>query len=212
MKKFSTIYLLGAMVMLGSCARQYPVFNQMPTNAYIQTKEKAQISNQPVKEDVSVAVVEEVTPASVEVNAPASFSELIAEPQVAEMLNNKSSRQISEQLDAALATTKGQELMARPAIAAQINKAKAMLEKQEFQSINTADVKSPVISKVIDKTIKKNLESKEAKALNNKIRIGLILVLIGLLLGLIPGLGWALGGIVSAVGIVFIILGLVDNI
>ncbi len=212
MKKFSTIYLLGAMVMLGSCARQYPVFNQMPTNAYIQTEEKAQISSQPVKEDVSVALVEEATPASEAVETPASFSELIAEPKVAEMLNNKTPKQISEQLEAALATTKGQELMARPAIAAQINKAKAMLEKGEIQSLNTSDVKSPVISKVIDKTIKKNLKSQEAKALNNKIRIGLILVLVGLLLGLIPGLGWALGGIVSAVGIVFIILGLIDNV
>ena len=198
--------------MLGSCARQYPVFNQMPTNAYIQTEEKAQISSQPVKEDVSVALVEEATPASEAVETPASFSELIAEPKVAEMLNNKTPKQISEQLEAALATTKGQELMARPAIAAQINKAKAMLEKGEIQSLNTSDVKSPVISKVIDKTIKKNLKSQEAKALNNKIRIGLILVLVGLLLGLIPGLGWALGGIVSAVGIVFIILGLIDNV
>jgi hypothetical protein len=210
MKKVSTIYLLGAIMMLGSCARQYPVFNQMPTNAYIQPKDKVQPASQPAVESAAVAVVVESEPAVVE--TPASFSKLMAEPQVAEMLNNKTPKQIDEQLELALATTKGKELMAKPAIASQINKVREMLAKDEFQSINASDVKSPVVSKMIDKQLKKSMEPKEAKALNNKIRIGLILILIGLLLGLIPGLGWALGGIVSAVGVVFVILGLVDNI
>lgn len=212
MKKISTIYLLGAIMMLGSCARQYPVFNQMPTNAYIQSKDKIQPVSQPAVESAAVAVVEEKAEPTSVVETPETISGLMADPQVAEMLKNKTPKQIDEQLEVALATTKGQELMAKPAIAAQINKVREMLVKEEFQSVNPSDVKSPVVSKMIDKQIKKSMEPKEAKALNNKIRIGLILILVGLLLGLIPGLGWALGGIVSAVGIVFVILGLIDNI
>ena len=44
MKKLSTIYLLGALVTLGSCAREYPVFNQMPKNAYIGQPDRSEVN------------------------------------------------------------------------------------------------------------------------------------------------------------------------
>jgi len=64
----------------------------------------------------------------------------------------------------------------------------------------------------MEKTTLAPASPKAAKALNNKIRIGLILVLVGLLLCLIPGLGYAVGSIVTVIGIVFIVLGLLENV
>ena len=218
MKKLSTIYLLGALVTLGSCAREYPVFNQMPKNAYIGQPDRAEVKTQATAETAVVAVEKseamEAAPVQVaESPETQTFSGVMTDPRVAEMLAEKTPREIDEQLESALATTQGQKLMAKPAVAAQINKVRTMLAKNENIKINTSDItNSKVASTIADKQFKKSMEPAAAKALNNKIRIGLILVLIGLLLGLIPGVGWTLGSIVSVVGIVFIVLGLIDNV
>ncbi len=213
MKKLSTIYLLGALVTLASCAREYPVFNQMPKNAYIGQPNRSEVKVQaPASEEI--AVVNSDAQNAPETKPVVSLSEAVSEGRVSEMLAENTPKQIDEKFERALATTQGQALMAKPAVAAQINKVRAMMANDEFQNqkLNVSDVKSPLVSKMVDKQIKKSMEPEEAKALNNKIRIGLILVLIGLLLGLIPGIGWTLGSIVSVVGIVFIVLGLIDNV
>lgn len=216
MKKLSTIYLLGVLVTLGSCAREYPVFNQMPKNAYIGQPNRSEVKAQIPAETAVVAVeksevAEEVPVQATETSEPQTFAGVMADPRVAEMLAEKTPRQIDEQLESALATTEGQKLMAKPAVAAQIKKVRTMLANSENLKVNTSDLSSKV-STIADKQFKKSMEPAAAKALNNKIRIGLILVLIGLLLGLIPGVGWTLGSIVSVVGIVFIVLGLIDNV
>lgn len=213
MKKLSTIYLLGALVTLASCAREYPVFNQMPKNAYMGQPNRSEVKVQaPASEEI--AVVNSDAQNAPETKPVVSLSEAVSEGRVSEMLAENTPKQIDEKFERALATTQGQALMAKPAVAAQINKVRAMMANDEFQNqkLNVSDVKSPLVSKMVDKQIKKSMEPEEAKALNNKIRIGLILVLIGLLLGLIPGIGWTLGSIVSVVGIVFIVLGLIDNV
>ncbi len=217
MKKLSTIYLLGALVTLGSCAREYPVFNQMPKNAYIGQPNRSEVQTQVPVETALVAVeksepVQAAPVQAMESSESQTFSGLMADPRVAELLAEKTPRQIDEQLESALATTQGQALMAKPAVAAQINKVRTMLAKNENLKVNTSDIKNSKVSTIVDKQIKKSMEPAAAKSLNNKIRIGLILVLIGLLLGLIPGVGWTLGSIVSVVGIVFIVLGLIDNV
>lgn len=218
MKKLSTIYLLGALVTLGSCAREYPVFNQMPKNAYIGQPDRAEVKTQATAETAVVAVEKseamEAAPVQVAQSPETqTFSGVMTDQRVAEMLAEKTPREIDEQLESALATTQGQKLMAKPAVAAQINKVRTMLAQNENIKINTSDIaNSKVASTIADKQFKKSMEPAAAKALNNKIRIGLILVLIGLLLGLIPGIGWTLGSIVSVVGIVFIVLGLIDNV
>jgi hypothetical protein len=211
MKKRSTIYLLGALVTLASCAREYPVFNQMPKNAYMGQPNRSEVKVQaPASEEVAV-----VTPDAQnapETKAVVSLSEAVSEGRVSEMLAENTPRQLDEKLERALATTQGQALMAKPAVAAQINKVRAMMVQDEFQNMNVSDVKSPLVSKIVDKQIKKSMEPAAAKALDNKIRIGLILILVGILVGLIPGIGWAVGSIVAVVGIVFVVLGLIDNI
>lgn len=218
MKKRSTIYLLGALVTLASCAREYPVFNQMPKNAYMGQPNRSELKVQaPASEAVAseeVAVVNSDAQNAPETKAVVSLSEAVSEGRVSEMLAENTPKQLDEKLERALATTQGQALMAKPAVAAQINKVRAMMAKDEFQNqkMNVSDVKSPLVSKMVDKQIKKSMEPEEAKALNNKVRIGLILILVGILVGLIPGIGWAVGSIVAVVGIVFVVLGLIDNV
>lgn len=205
MKRFSTIYLLTAVVLLGSCARQYPVFNQMPTNAYIgqpdrgNTAPKAQEEatvRTPEKELVAVEGTEEISLAKVD-----------ADPRLSEMLKGNSPEQLDEQLMGALATTQGQKLMAKPAIATQIEKVRTMLAQTDLQKVNSSDVKIGKSSKFVDKTIKKHMGPSAAKALNRDLRIGLILIGIAILVGIIPGLG-LVSAILGIVGVVFAILGL----
>lgn len=212
MKKISTIYLLGAMVMLGSCARQYPVFNQMPTNAYMQHPDRT-----PVKSVEKTAQVAVTTPADQVAALPENgtnaveeaLSEMDTNPRLSQMLAENSPKQIDEQLETALATTQGQKLMAKPAIAAQINKVRAMMAQPEIQSATTSDVKTSKVSKLVDKSIKKNMSPEAAKALNRNLKLGLILIGVGVILSVIPGV-WYLGGIVGLIGVIFVILGLLE--
>ena len=214
MKKISTVYLLSVIVVLGGCAREYPTFNQMPTSAY--QGQKARVVEQPAAETavVEVAAVPESAPKAEKIEA------LGTNPEVVRMLANNSPKQIDEQLETALATTQGQKLMANPLVATQIDKARKLIAQNELRNAPLSDVQTSQASKLINKTLKKQMEKttlapaspKAAKALNNKIRIGLILVLVGLLLYLIPGLGYAVGSIVTVIGIVFIVLGLLENV
>ncbi len=208
MKKISTVYLLSAVVLLGSCAREYPTFNQMPANVHVEHKDKVQKST-----TTPIAVAE----AEVEPAQPTTMGEISKDEKVMEMLTNNSPRQIDEQLETALATTQGQALMARPLVAAQINKARKMIVKNEFNNSPLSDVQTSKASKLINKTLKKQMEktviapasTKAAKELNQKIKIGLILIGAGIILSVIP-IVWYLGGLVGLVGVVFVVLGLLE--
>lgn len=202
MKKFSTVYLLAAIVMLGSCARDYATYKHAPAAAYLGSR----------TETPAVAKVEPV-----ETTEAPTFEGLTENPAVAKMLAESSPRQIDEQLEKALATTQGQELMARPLVASQINKAREMIAKNELRNAPASQVETSKMSKMVNSTLKKHIEknntlapssTKEAKAINQKIKIGLILLLVGILLSLI--IPYYLGGLVSLVGVVFIILGLLE--
>lgn len=203
MKKFSTIYLLAAIVMLGSCARDYATYKYAPNSAYQSSR----------TETPAVATV-----APVEVTEAPTFEGLTSNPEVAKMLAESSPRQIDEQLEKALATTQGQELMARPLVAAQINKAREMIAKNELRNAPASEVQTSKVSKLVNSTLKNHIEksntlapssTKEAKALNQKVKIGLILIGVGIILAVIPGIAY-LGGIVGLVGVVFIVLGLLE--
>ena len=203
MKKLSTIYLLGALVTLGSCAREYPVFNQMPKNAYIGQPNRSEVKTQAPAE---VAVV---TPSVTETDQSAPVSEVMAEGRVSEVLVKNTPKQIDEQLESALATTQGQKLMAKPAIAAQINKVRAMMAQPEMQNATPSDVQVSKATKLIDKSVKKSMEPAAAKALNRNLKLGLILIGVGIILSVIPGV-WYLGGIVGLIGVIFVIIGLLE--
>jgi|GEM_PF-1651141 hypothetical protein len=205
MKGISTTYLLAAVVMLGSCARQYPVFNQMPTNAYIGQPDRVYITKK-ATEVAAVSTPEKVL-AVVEAKEEISLAKVDADPRLSEMLKENSPKQLDEQLVGALATTQGQKLMAKPAIAAQIEKIRTMLVQMDLQKINPSDVKIGKSSNFVDKTIKKHMGPSAAKSLNRDLRIGLILIGIAILVGLIPGLG-LVSAILGIVGVVFAILGL----
>lgn len=201
MKKINVLYLLGAIFMLGSCAREYPTFNQMPRNAHIAPKAEASVEK--------VTAVEQAV--AVEAVQPVTMAEISKDPKAIEMLANNTPRQLDEQLETALASVQGQKLMANPLIASRIGKARAMLAKIEPKQVDAAAVAgSSVVSKVVDKQLSKNMAPAAAKAVDGKVTAGLVLVLVGLLLGLIPSIGWLVGGIVLAIGIVFIVLGLLD--
>lgn len=196
--------------MLGSCARQYPVFNQMPTNAYIQHSDQSRING--VDNSARVAVV---TPDASVTALPENDSEVVQSaleanqnPQVSQMLAENNSRQIDEQLETALATTQGQKLMAKPGIAAQVNKVRAMLAQPEMQNVGTSDIKTSKISKLVDKSIKKHMAPTAAKALNRNLKIGLILIGVAVILS-VTGI-WYLSGIVGLIGVIFVILGLLE--
>lgn len=200
MKKINAFYLFGAIVMLGSCAREYPTFNQMPKNVHVAPK--AEISS------VNVAAVEQAV--AVETVQPVTMAEISQNPKAMEMLANNTPKQLDQQLETALATTQGQKLMANPLIASRIGQARAMLAKIETKQVDAAAVAgSSVVSKMVDKQLTKAMAPAAAKAINGKITIGLILILVGIVLGLIPGVGWLVGGIVTAIGVVFIVLGLI---
>lgn len=206
MKKLSTIYLLGALVTLGSCAREYPVFNQMPKNAYIGQPNRAEVKTQTPAE---VAVVTPVTQNTTELAQEAPVSEVIAQGRVSEALVNNTPKQIDEQLESALATTQGQKLMAKPAVAAQINKVRAMMARPEMQNATPSEVQIAKATTLADKSVTKSMEPAAAKALNRNLKIGLILIGVGIILGVIPGV-WYLGGIVGLIGVIFVILGLLE--
>ncbi len=202
MKKFSTVYLLAAVVMLGSCARDYATYKHAPNSAYQSSR-------------TQTPTVATVTPA--EVTEAPTFEGLTSNPEVAKMLAESSPRQIDEQLEKALATTQGQELMARPLVAAQVNKAREMIAKNELRNAPASEVQTSKVSKLVNSTLKNHIEksntlapasTKEAKAMNQKIKIGLVLLLVGILLSLV--IPYYIGGLVSLVGVVFIILGLLD--
>lgn len=205
MKKLSTIYLLGALVTLGSCAREYPVFNQMPKNAYIGQPNRAEVKSQT---PVEVAVV---TPATqnTEIAQETPVSDVIAQGRVSEALVTNTPKQIDGQLESALATTQGQKLMAKPAIAAQINKVRAMMARPEMQNATPSEVQIAKATTLAEKSVNKSMEPAAAKALNRNLKIGLILIGVGIILGVIPGV-WYLGGIVGLIGVIFVILGLLE--
>ncbi|WP_373511953.1 DUF308 domain-containing protein [Persicitalea sp.] len=212
MKKISTVYLLSAVVLLGSCAREYPTFNQMPANVHVEHKDKVETTTKaPV----------EIAEAQVEVESPQPFTvaEISQDEKAMEMLAQNSPRQIDEQLETALASTQGQALMAKPLVAAQINKARKLIAQNEFNNSPLSGVQTSKASKMVNRTLKNHMEkstlaptsTKAAKELNRKIKIGLILIAVGILLSLIPGV-WYLGGIVGTIGVVFIVLGLIENV
>lgn len=205
MKKLSTIYLLGALVTLGSCAREYPVFNQMPKNAYIGQPNRADVKTQAPVEVAVVTPVEQNT----ELAQEAPVSEAIAQGRVSEALVTNTPKQIDEQLESALATTQGQKLMAKPAVAAQINKVRAMMARPEMQNATPSDVQVAKATTLANKSVTKSMEPAAAKALNRNLKLGLILVGVGIILSVIPGV-WYLGGIVGLIGVIFIILGLLE--
>ncbi len=206
MKKFSTVYLLAAIVMLGSCARDYATYKHAPNSAYLGSR----------TETPAVAKV-----APTEVEETPVFEALSSNPEVAKMLAESSPRQIDEQLEKALATTEGQKLMAKPLIAAQITKAREVIAKNELRNAPGSEVATSKVSKLVNSTLKKHVEksttvapesTKAAKALNGKIKTGLILLVAGIVLAVIPGLGWYIGGIVSTIGVIFIVLGLLESV
>lgn len=207
MKKISIIYLLSVIVLLGSCAREYPTFNQMPTSAY--QKQKVQ---QPVAETAVVEVAAEKTALEV-----AKIEALSTNPEVVKMLAENSPRQIDEHLESALATTQGQALMAKPLVAAQINKARKLIAQNELRNAPLSGVQTSKASKLINQTLKNHTEkstlapatSQAAQELNRNLQIGLILLGVGVVLGLIPGIRW-LGGIAGLAGVIFIVLGLLE--
>lgn len=199
MKKINALYLFGAIVMLGSCAREYPTFNQMPRN--VQVAPKA---------ETPVEVVAEAA-ATVDATQPVTMAEISQDPKAMEMLANNTPSQLDAQLETALASAEGQKLMANPLIASRIDKARAMLAKIETKQVDAAGVAgSSTVTKMVDKQLNKAMAPEAAKAVDAKVTAGLVLVLVGLLLGLIPSIGWLVGGIVLAIGVVFIVLGLLD--
>lgn len=206
MKKLSTIYLLGALVTLGSCAREYPVFNQMPKNAYIGQPNRAEVKTQT---PVEVAVVTPVISNTTELAQEAPVAEAMTQGRVSEALVSNTPKQIDEQLESALATTQGQKLMAKPAVAAQINKVRAMMARPEMQNATPSDVQVAKATTLANKSVTKSMEPAAAKALNRNLKLGLILIGVGIILSIIPGV-WYLGGIVGLIGVIFVILGLLE--
>ena len=201
MKKISTVYLLSAVVLLGSCAREYPTFNQMPKNAHAAPKAEVTVEVAAVEQAVAVEAMQPLT----------TMSEISKDPKVMEMLANNTPKQLDEQLETALATTKGQKLMANSLIASRINKARAMMAKIDNKQVDIAAVAgSSAVNKMIDKQLTKTMVPTAAKAVDGKVTAGVILILLGIVLGLIPAVGWLIGGIVTAIGIVLVVLGLID--
>ncbi len=202
MKKINIVYLLGIIVMLGSCAREYPTFNQMPTNAYAAPKAEALVT------EVAAVEPSAVDAATVQ---PVTIVEISKDSKAMEMLANNTPKQLDAQLETALASAQGQKLMANPLIASRIEKARTVLAKMDSKHIDMAGVaSSPAVSKMVDKQLTKALAPEAAKAVDAKVTAGLILMLVGIILGLIPAVGWLVGGIVTAIGVVFIVLGLLD--
>lgn len=209
MKKISTVYLLSAVVLLGSCAREYPTFNQMPKNVHIEQKDKTE-----VKETEAVEVAEAKTESKSVQHI--TIAELSKNEEVMEMLANNSPRQIDEQLESALATTQGRALMAKPLIVAQINKARKLIVQNELRNAPLSDVQTSKASKMVDQVLKKQMKkntlapasTKAAKELNQKLKIGLILILAGIVLSLL--IPFYIGGLVGLVGVIFVILGLLE--
>lgn len=210
MKKISTVYLLSAVVLLGSCAREYPTFNQMPQNVHVEHKAKAEAQPVATQEVAEVKIETETV-------QPVTMAEISRNEQVMEMLANNSPKQIDEQLESALATTQGQALMAKPLVAAQINKARKMIAQNEMRNAPMSDVQTSKASKMVNQVLKKQMEkntlaptsTKAAKELNQKLKIGLILIGASIILAIIPGLG-IVSGLVGLAGVIFAILGLLE--
>ena len=224
MQKKITLCLLGATLMLGGCARQYPVFNQMPTQGYLTQVERATKVEQaaPVQES-TLAPEQESTPATrmtmqesevpavaVQPSQPDIVQPEVAQPaKTPEVLWKSTPKQLNEDLSRALATTQGQKLMANATIAEQIQKVQNMLEKADAKAAQPTQTQINKAKKMADKSIKKHMSPEASKALNRDLRIGLILIAVAILLSLIPGFWWV-SSIVGVIGIVFIILGLVN--
>ena len=210
MKKISTVYLLSAIVLLGSCAREYPTFNQMPTNAYQGQKAKSTEQSTPEIATAEVMAAEQPTTEAAKIEA------LSTNPEVVKMLAGNSPKQIDEQLESALATTQGQALMAKPLVAAQINKARKLIARNELNNSPLSGVQTSQVSKLVNKTLRTHVEkntlapvsTKAAKELNQKIKIGLILIGAGIIISLL--IPFYIGGIVGLVGVVFVVLGLLE--
>jgi hypothetical protein len=70
-----------------------------------------------------------------------------------------------------------------------------------------------IADKILVKQNKEIAGTSDANAITGYLRTGIILLLVGLLITLIPGDIFSLiGGIVSIIGIVFIVLWLLDNL
>jgi hypothetical protein len=194
--------------MLGGCARQYPVFNQMPAPERFAHAEKA--TPAPV-DQVTVqeaAPVNESAPArvSLQTEEVASVSQ---NPQVSAVLEKNTPKQIDAQLEKALATTAGQKLMANPAMAERIQKVRAMMAQPEVQNMQPTQAEIGKAQKMADKAIKKHMAPEAAKALSRNLTIGLILIAVAIVLALIPGLG-LVSTIVGVIGLILIVLGLIN--
>jgi hypothetical protein len=129
--------------------------------------------------------------------------------------------------EAPVATAPAREIAVAPALAEPTTLKSAASAPKPTKLSTIAPSKMPLVSnavvakatkkadQIIDKMmVKKGRETastKEASAISGNLRIGIILILIGLLLGLIPGIRWV-GGIVSLIGVIFIVLWLLDSL
>ncbi|TDB64073.1 hypothetical protein [Arundinibacter roseus] len=213
MQKISTLCLLATIVVLGSCGRQYPTFNQMPVNAHYEPRERVQpVAETPTVVAEAPSQANEATPAVSPIVSSVSEGEVLAgiesDERMTAILAEKSPKQIDQQLENALASAEGQKLLARPAVAAQIEKVRSMLAQTNIQKVNPSEVQVSKASKLVDKSIRKHMGPSAAKALNRDLKIGLILIAVAILVGLIPGLG-LVSLIVGVIGVVFVILGLI---
>lgn len=186
----NAFFAFAAAAMLTACSRPYATLQRTPTEHYTQ-----QTKVQPVAEQQVTAL-----------EAPAVAT--VAEPTPAAQI--EAVQQAVEQLEAYAATDT--KLAGNKKLEKRMTRVKTMLAEvaqqktlstNSLQQAKKMSLKERIMTKKIDKQIRKHIAPDEAKALDRSTRAGIILGIVGLLLALL------FGGVLGLLGLLMLIGGIV---
>ncbi|MBX0290775.1 hypothetical protein K3G63_10020 [Hymenobacter sp. HSC-4F20] len=176
-------------VALTSCNRaEYAMLPKTSSSAYHGTQRGVVVTPAPATAEAPEAAPK--APEAVAVEAPASMPTPAATPAPV------APRQT-------VASAPAKTAPAAAASAPKLNLAQKALVAKLAKKADKLAAKAQVSKK------SEAASTEEANAISRNIKLGIILVLVGLLVGLISGL---LGSIIAIIGIVFIVLGLLDEV
>ena len=189
----NAFFAFASAAMLTACSRPYATLQRTPTERFYSQKAAVQAT-----------VTEQPTVAEAPAPVVASASELTPAAQI------QAAQQAVEQIEAFAATNT--KMAGSKKLEKRMTRVKTMLnevaQQQSFspntmQQAKKMTLKERIMTKKIDKQIRKHMAPDEAKALDRATRTGIILGVVGLLLSLL------FGGILGIIGVLLLIGGLV---
>ncbi len=188
----NAFFAFAAAAMMTACSRPYATVQRTQTERFYSEAKAAPIAQPKTTEEVAVATPVE-TPAAVDA------------PTAAQV---EATKQVVDQIEAYAANNKelasNKKLEKRMARVKQLlNEATTAKSANTLQTTKKATLMERMMTKKIDKQIKKHMAPDEAKVMDRATRAGIIIGIVGLLLSLL------FGGVLGLLGLLMLIGGIV---